>query len=195
VLTALGGASPFSYKRSFRGDAGVDRVVADALRRSGHAHECLDFSPWGYDERQYNSPGLRLDVGSLSRGRHGSFPGYHSSADDLASLSGACLAESLDLVREILRALDRNATYLNLFPHGEPQLGRRGIYRAIGGDGDPKPVELACLWLLSFSDGEHDLVQVVERSGLDFDAVASAAELLERHGLLEELGAHRRGVR
>ncbi len=195
VLTALGDASPFSYKRSFRGDSGVDRVVDFALRRSGHAHECLDFAPWGYDERQYNSPGLRLDVGSLSRGRHGSFPGYHSSADDLCSLSGAHLAESLDLVREVLRALDQNAAYLNLSPHGEPQLGRRGIYRAIGGDGDPKPVELACLWLLSFSDGEHDLVEIVDRSGLDFDLVARAAELLERHGLLEELPARPRDVR
>ncbi len=187
VLTSLGGAAPFVYKRSFRGDAGIDRVAALALRRSGNAHELVDFSPWGYDERQYNAPGFRLDVGSLSRGRHGSFPGYHTSADDLSAVSGERLAESLCLVREILRMLDANATWLNLAPHGEPQLGRRGIYRAIGGGGDPKPVELACLWLLSCSDGEHDLVAIAERSGLDFDAVARAAEVLTQHGLLEEV--------
>jgi aminopeptidase-like protein len=191
VLTSLGGAAPFVYKRSFRGDAGVDRVAALALRRSGHAHELVDFSPWGYDERHFNSPGFRLDVGSLSRGRHGSFPGYHSSGDDLSAVSGERLAESLGLVREILRLLDGNATWLNLFPHGEPQLGRRGIYRAIGGDGDPKPVELACLWLLACSDGEHDLARVAERSGLDFDLLARAAELLEEHGLLEEVEVRR----
>jgi aminopeptidase-like protein len=187
VLSSLGGAAPLVYKRSFRGDAGVDRVAAYALRRSGQAHELVDFTPWGYDERQFNSPGFRLDVGSLSRGRHGSFPGYHSSADDLSAVSGERLAESLGLVREILRLLDENTTRLNLVPHGEPQLGRRGIYRALGGDGDPKPLELACLWLLACSDGDHDLVATAERSGLDFDLLARAAGLLEQHGLLEPL--------
>jgi aminopeptidase-like protein len=187
VLSSLGGDLPFTYKRSFRGDAAVDRIAALALRRSGHAHEAVDFSPWGYDERQFNSPGFRLDVGSLSRGRHGTFPGYHSSADDLSAVSGERLAESLGVAREILRLLDANATRLNLVPHGEPQLGRRGIYRSIGGDGDPKPLELACLWLLSASDGDHDTVAIAERSGLDFDVLTRAGELLEQHGLLESL--------
>jgi aminopeptidase-like protein len=126
-------------------------------------------------------------VGALSRATHGDFPEYHTSGDDLAFVSGDRLAESLGVVGQILQLLDRNAKYLNLLPHGEPQLGRRGIYRSIGGGGDPKPVELALLWLLSLSDGDHDLIDVAERADLDFDAVAQAAEILEGQGLLEEL--------
>jgi aminopeptidase-like protein len=195
TLTCLGDGSPFTWKRSFRGDGEVDRAAALALARSGHAHALADFSPWGYDERYFESPGFRLGVGSLMRARHGSFPEYHTSADDFDFVSGERLAESLGVVREILRLLDANAAYVNLFPHGEPQLGRRGIYRAIGGDGDPKPVQLALLWLLSLSDGEHDLLEVAARSGLDFDVVAEAAGILARHGLLEELPAGREGGR
>jgi aminopeptidase-like protein len=187
TLTCLGDASPFTYKRSFSGAAEVDRVAAYALRQSGQWHQMVDFAPWGYDERQYESPGFRLGVGALSRATHGEFPEYHTSGDDLAFVSGDRLAESLGVVRQILQLLDRNAKYLNLLPHGEPQLGRRGIYRSIGGEGDPKPVELALLWLLSLSDGDHDLIDVAERADLDFDAVAQAAEILEGQGLLEEL--------
>jgi len=187
TLNCLGDGAPFTYKRSFRGDAEVDRVAAHALRRQGLPHRVVDFSPWGYDERQFESPGFRLGVGSLMRSRHGSFPAYHTSADDLSFVSGERLAESLDAVREILRILDANAAYQSLSPHGEPQLGRRGLYRALGGDGDPQAVQLAMLWLLSLSDGDADLVGVAERSGLDFDLVARAARLLVDHGLLAEL--------
>jgi aminopeptidase-like protein len=195
TLSCLGDASPFTYKRSFTGSAEVDRVAAHALRQSGLWHQLVDFAPWGYDERQFESPGFRLGVGALSRATHGDFPEYHSSADDLSFVSGERLAESLLLVREILRLLDRNGKYLNLLPHGEPQLGRRGVYRSIGGEGDPGPVELALLWLLSLSDGDHDLIAVAERSGLDFDAVAHAAEILLGQGLLEELPGAKRAPR
>ena len=165
----------------------MDRAAAFALRQSEQWHQLVDFAPWGYDERQFESPGFRLGVGALSRATHGDFPEYHTSADNLSFVSGERLAESLGIVREILHVFDRNATYLNLSPHGEPQLGRRGIYRSIGGGGDPRTLELAMLWILSLSDGEHDLIDVAERADLDFDAVVHAAEVLQGQNLLEEL--------
>jgi aminopeptidase-like protein len=195
TLNCLGDGAPFTYKRSFCGDAEVDRAAVQALRRQGLSHASVEFSPWGYDERQFESPGFRLGVGSLMRSRHGTFPEYHTSADDLDFVSGEHMAESLDAVREILRLLDANATHRSLSPHGEPQLGRRGLYRALGGDGDPQAVQLAMLWLLSLADGSCDLLRAAERSGLDFDAVARAAALLVSHGLLEEVPAARGDVR
>jgi len=53
------------------------------LKHSGQRHETLEFSPYGYDERQYCSPGINLSVGRLSRTPHGTFPEYHTSADNL----------------------------------------------------------------------------------------------------------------
>ena len=149
--------------------------------------QTIDFSPWGYDERQYNSPGFRLPVGSLMRGRHGHFPEYHTSADDLGfvlrdarsrSPSKRCVC--------VLEVLEEDATCVNLAPHGEPQLGRRGLYRALGGAGNPAELELAMLWVLNLSDGSRSLLDVAERARLPFRVIRAAADLLARHELLEE---------
>ena len=127
VLTCLGDPGPPTYKRSRRGNAAVDRAAAHVLAARG-PHQLLDFTPWGYDERQYCSPGFDLPVGCLMRTPHGQFPQYHTSADDLAFVRPDALADSLEACAAILDLLDRDRTFLNLQPKGEPQLGRRGLY-------------------------------------------------------------------
>jgi aminopeptidase-like protein len=185
TLVCLGDAQPFTYKRTLAGDTEIDRAAALALRESGLPHQLIDFFPFGYDERQYNSPGFRLAVGSLMRARHGQFPEYHTSADDLAFVSPARLEEALDVCRSILDVVDANRTYRSTSPHGEPQLGSRGIYRAMGGEPDLGELQLAMLWLLQLSDGTRSLLDVAERAGLRFALVRRAAALLAEHGLLE----------
>ena len=189
TLVCLGDASPFTWKRTLHGGTETDRAAALALRESGLAHELIDYFPFGYDERQYNSPGFRLAVGSLMRARHGRFPEYHTSADDLGFVSPARLQESLDVCSAILDVLDGNRVYRNTSPFGEPQLGRRGLYRAMGGEPDVADLELAMLWVLALSDGGHSLLDVAERSGLRFALVQRAAEHLNAHGLLEASGS------
>lgn len=185
TLVCLGDTSPFTYKRTLAGGAEVDRAAALALRESGFAHELIDYFPFGYDERQYNSPGFRLAVGSLMRARHGQFPEYHSSADDLGFVTPKSLQESLDVCSAILDVLDGNRVYRNTSPFGEPQLGRRGIYRALGGEPDLADLQLAMLWLLTLCDGTQSLLSVAERSGLRFSLVQRAADQLAAHELLE----------
>jgi aminopeptidase-like protein len=183
TLVCLGDRQPLTYKRTLDGDAAVDRAAALVLRDAGRPHELVDFFPYGYDERQYNSPGFGLPVGSLMRGRHGRFPEYHTSADDLDFVTPASLAESLETVAAILDVLQGDGVYRNLEPYGEPQLGRRGLYRATGG-GDLPGLELALLWVLSLSDGRRSLADVATRSGLPFETVRAAADRLLAHGLL-----------
>jgi aminopeptidase-like protein len=185
TLSCLGDADPFTYKRTVDGRHAVDRAAAHALAVGGFEHEVLDFFPYGYDERQYNSPGFRLPVGALMRGRHGQFPEYHTSADNLSFISADHMAESLHVLESIVEVVDRNRTLRNLAPYGEPQLGRRGLYRALGGTNIPD-LQLAMLWVLSLGDGDHDLLAVAERSGLGSEVVAAAGDLLEQHGLVEE---------
>jgi aminopeptidase-like protein len=193
TLTCLGDGHPFTYKRTLAGDAEIDRAAEHVLRHSGHAHQAIDFFPYGYDERQYNSPGFRMPVGSLMRGRHGQFPQYHTSADDLGFVSPERLAESFDVLSALVDLLDENRRFQNLAPEGEPQLGRRGLYRAIGGSDIPG-LQLAMLWVLNLSDGRHTLLDVAERAGMPFRAVRAAAALLEEHGLLKDLqGGERPG--
>ena len=174
-----------TYKRSRRGDAAVDRAAGQVVRAAGG--EVRDFTPLGGDERQFCSPGFDLPVGVLSRTPQDEFPGYHSSADDLdARPAGAPRRLVRGLPRGLRSARGRrergNATYVNLNPKGEPQLGKRGLYRAVGGGSF---AEGALLWVLNLSDGRHDLQAIAERSGLPFSEIRAAADQLLDAGLLE----------
>jgi aminopeptidase-like protein len=186
VVASVGDAGRFTYKRSRRGNAEIDRTVSHVLKHRGVPHEVVDFSPYGYDERQYCSPGFDLPVGCLSRSPYGSYPEYHTSADDLQFVGPAHLAESLSVYEAVIRVLEGNRTYVNTNPKCEPQLGRRGLYGSIGGAGANRQRELAMLWVLNFSDGRHSLLDIADRSGLAFEVIAGAAEALHEGGLLSE---------
>jgi aminopeptidase-like protein len=183
TLTCLGDDHPFCYKRTVQGDSPIDRAASHVLGRQSQANRVIDFFPYGYDERQYNSPGFRLRVGSLMRGRHGLFPEYHTSSDNLDFISPGRLAESLDVLRSIVDTLEGDEVYRNLAPYGEPQLGARGLYRALGGTNIPD-LQLAMLWVLNLSDGSRSLLSIAERANIDFRAIRTAADLLLSHGLL-----------
>jgi aminopeptidase-like protein len=184
VLACVGDPGGFTYKRSRRGDAGIDRAVAHVLGRSGRPHRVVDFTPYGYDERQYCSPGFDLPVGCLSRTPYAAYPEYHTSADDLDLVGPAQLQESLEVWWEVVQVLEADRRYVNLSPKGEPQLGRRGLYGQIGGRSDAEERQMAMLWVLNQSDGGHSVLEVAERSGLPFALLAEVAADLEEAGLL-----------
>jgi aminopeptidase-like protein len=183
VLAGLGDPGRSTYKRSRRGEAEIDRAAANVLRHAGdHAIEA--FEPYGYDERQYCSPGFDLPVGCLMRTPHGRYPEYHTSADDMSFVKPPFLADSFAKCLAIVNVMEGNRTYRNLNPMGEPQLGRRGLYGATGGSGVGD--RMAMLWVLNLSDGDHSLLDIAERASLPFDLVRGAADALEAGGLLEE---------
>lgn len=185
VLTGVGDQGVFHYKKSRRGDAEIDRAMAHVLRHCGEASELMDFSPYGYDERQYCSPGFNLPMGCLMRSVWGTFPEYHTSADNLDFVDPQKLASSLRACISLVEVLENNRTYRNLNPYCEPQLGKRDLYRTTGGE--PIGVEInARLWVLNLSDGENSLLDIAERSGLPFSTIDNAAKLLLDHGLLSE---------
>lgn len=185
VLSCVGDPGRFNYKRSRRGNAEIDRVVGHVLRRTGEDFAISDFTPYGYDERQYCSPGINLPVGCLMRTPNGKYPQYHTSADDLSLVKPEALAESLHRLLCIVRILEKNHCYLNLNPKCEPQLGRRGLYRSMGGTGG-SGFEEALLWVLNLTDGAHSVLDIAERSGLEFSKLDQAAETLLKHGLLRQ---------
>ena len=183
VLTCIGDAGGFHYKKSRRGNAEIDRAVTQVLRHSDETAEILEFSPEGYDERQYCSPGFNLPVGCLMRSVWGKFPEYHSSADNLDFIRAEQLAKSLRVCAAIVDVLEGDRSYRNLNPFCEPQLGRRNLYRTAGGNAVSEEIS-ARLWVLNLSDGDHSLLDIAERSGLPFAALRDAAELLSENKLL-----------
>jgi aminopeptidase-like protein len=189
VLSCVGDAGPFHYKQSRRGDAAIDRIVAHVLARRGQDHRILPFSPFGYDERQYCSPAYDLPVGCFMRSPNGTFPQYHTSADNPGFVTPAALEESLDVLVDVTRILEHDRVFERVDGRGEPQLGRRGLYRAISGQKDHAEAQMALLWVLNQADGCHSLFDIAQRSGVGFDRLAAAAGLAEQAGLIRPVAA------
>jgi aminopeptidase-like protein len=185
VVACVGDAGHFHYKKSRRGNAEIDRMAENVLRHSGFDYHLIDFFPFGYDERQYCSPGFNLPVGCLMRTPHGEYPQYHTSADNLDFVKPQFIQESFNIYLSVIQGLEANRVYINQHSKGEPQLGKRGLYSAIGGDADSQNMQMAMLWVLNLSDGKHSLLDISERSGVDFGTIGQVADILESHGLLE----------
>ena len=188
VLSCLGDRHPFQYKRSERGDTPIDRAMALVLAERDPEATIRDFLPYGYDERQFNAPGFRLPVGNLCRSSWGEFPEYHTSADTPDLLDADALQGALDLLDRVVQVIDADETYVNLAPKGEPQLGRRGLYSAIGGAENPKDFQLAVLWVLNQADGTKSLIEIADRARLPLDLMVAAAEALKAADLIAPAG-------
>lgn len=185
VVACVGDPGKIHYKKSRRGHAVIDRAVEHVLKHSGQPYECIEFSPYGSDERQYCSPGFNLAVGSLTRTPYGRFPEYHTSADNLEFVQSRYLADSLAKYLQVVGVLEKNESYLTANPKCEPQLGERGLYGALGGKTEARKYEMAMLWILNLSDGQHTLLDIAERSDLEFSLVDQTARGLVQHGLLK----------
>jgi aminopeptidase-like protein len=186
VLTCVGDRGIPHYKRSRRGDAVIDRTVAHVLACHNLPHEIMPFSPYGYDERQYCSPGYDMPVGCFMRSPNGTFPEYHTSADNLDFVKADALEESYRILIDVLDLLERNVVYSRVDGRGEPQLGRRGLYPAISGRTDVATTQMALLWVLNLADGRHSLLDMAEHSGLKFSQIAATADLASRAGLIRQ---------
>lgn len=187
VIACVGDPGKLHYKKSRRGNAEVDRAVAQVLKHSGQEHEIIEFYPYGYDERQYCSPGFNLPVGCLSRTPHGQFPQYHTSADNLDFVRPEYLQDSFEKYMEAIGLIEGNRCYQNTHPYGEPQLGKRGLYGVFGGRKDSNLREMAMLWVLNLSDGQHSLLDIVEQSGIHYSIIQEVADTLRHHDLLVEV--------
>jgi len=191
VAACVGDPGKSTYKKSRRGDAEIDRAIVNVLKHSGQDYEIMEFFPYGYDERQYCSPGFNLPVGCLMRTPHGRYPEYHTSADDLNFVRPEFLLDSYKKYLAVIDILENNRTYLNLNLKCEPQLGKRGLYRLIGGDRETGFDQMSLLWVLNLSDGSHSLLDIAERANYEFRLIKNAAEALLKSGLLKDAGKDR----
>lgn len=185
VLSCVGDSGRVTYKRSRNGHSEIDRIVERVLVDSGEPYDIRAFSPYGYDERQFCSPGFDLPVGCFMRTPFGEFPQYHTSADNLDFISADALDNALTKVEGVLDIIESNRTYINLNPKCEPNLGKRGLYSLTGGDKYGQIDKMAILWVLNLSDGQHSLLDIAERANLSYQAVQQASEVLLEVKLLK----------
>ncbi len=130
IAANLGDAGSFHYKKSRRGDAEIDRAVVAGLAELGEELVTEDFFPFGYDERQYCSPGFDLPVGVLTRTPWGQYPEYHTSGDDLSFVRADALAGSLAAYLATATVLEEGLGAPALWPAaaegGQEGAGHRG---------------------------------------------------------------------
>jgi aminopeptidase-like protein len=186
VVSCAGTEDRFTLKRSRRGDTLADRAALHVLSRLPEEPRVLAFFPTGSDERQYCSPGFNLPVASVMRSMYGTYPEYHTSLDDRDLISYEALRGSVDVYERILCVLDANVRYVSQAPFGEPQLSPRGLYDTLG-TRDSSAFTVALLWLLNLADGEHDLLEAAELSGIDFAELAAAGRACRDAGLVTEV--------
>jgi aminopeptidase-like protein len=186
VLTCVGDDLAVSFLSSRQGDAIVDKVSRHILRYVAPEFREYSFLERGSDERQYCSPGVDLPVASIMRSKYGTFPEYHTSADDLNFVSPQGLGRSFDLYCRCLDALEKNRIYQTRCCC-EPQLGKRGLYPTLSMKGSAGDVRTS-MNLLAYADGNSDLVDIAERIGVSIEDLAPLAEKFMEHGLLEVLG-------
>ena len=185
VTSLLGIDSVFTYKRSRIGNARIDHIVEQVLSKRSIPYNIINFIPYGYDERQFCSPGFNLPVGNLTRVPFGEYPEYHTSADNFDLISDKALKDALEVFHEVIRYIEADRKLMNQYPKGEPQLGKRGLYDNIGGRNDSKTLQLAFLWVLNYSDGEHSLTDICILSGLDLKLIVEAADMLKEKELIK----------
>jgi aminopeptidase-like protein len=196
VITTCGGPGRLGYKESFLKEHLVDRATRLAFRDQGRDPVHYPFVPDGSDERQYSSPAFRIPTITITKDKYYEYPDYHTSCDNLDFVNGAQIFESLSLYRHVIKILDENTTYLSNFPNGEPQLGRRGLYPTTGGAINQPAMDSLCsdasdidaiMWIMFFSDGKHDLLEIAEKSGISADRVLEAGNKLESAGLVRSV--------
>jgi aminopeptidase-like protein len=168
VVAGVGDGGGPTFKKSRNGKAPIDRIMPYVLKQAFTDPKVMEFEPYGYDERQFCSPGFDMPVGLLQRSKFGTFPQYHTSADNMDFIAPEHLASSFKAIWQAIQIAESDCTPLNLSPKGEPQLGRRGLYASTGGTKDGPGAAMAMLWVLNQADGSRSLLEIAERSGLPF---------------------------
>jgi aminopeptidase-like protein len=111
---------------------------------------------------------------------------YHTSDDNLDFVKPEALEDTLATCEAAFEILEGNARYVNLNPRCEPQLGRRGLYDALGGASDTRAMQMALLWVLNLSDGSRSLLDIADRATMPFATIRLAANLLVDRALLRK---------
>jgi aminopeptidase-like protein len=185
VVTCIGDAGKFTYKKSRKGNTLADRVAETVLKQSEGEYTLKDFSPMGSDERQYCSPGFDLPVGSIMRTMHGEYPEYHTSADNKDFISFEAMEQSVFKLLDIIDVIENNEYLINTMPNCEPQLGKRGLYPTIGSNKDTRSIVSSMMWILNLSDGTSDLINISERSGISIKELIPVINKLKENGLIK----------
>ena len=182
-VTCVGDNRSYSYIPSRNGNTLSDAVAKHVLRWMDPDFNEYSWTDRGSDERQYCSPGIDLPVVSIMRTKHGEYPEYHTSLDDLTNVvTPAGLDGGYWALRHSIEILEKNERY-KVEVLCEPQLGKRGLYPTLSTK-DPDDKVKLMMDLISYCDGEHTLLQIADKIKTPCWETYEILEKLKKHSLL-----------
>lgn len=186
VLTCIGDNAPFTLKKSRIGTSILEKSIEYLLEAKfgSDSYKKYDFFPLGSDERQYCSPGFNLPFCSLTRSMYGEYKEYHTSLDNKDFISFSALKESAYFLMQSIEIVESNNIYINQFPFCELKLSKRGLYPTLSAPNSRTEIINAYMWILNYSDGQHDLMWISEKSHINFFTIKEAADILLNHKIL-----------
>ena len=185
VLTCLGDKGKFSYLKSKEDDSISNSIVERYFNRKKILYKKYSYLKRGSDERQYNSVNINLQIGSLMRSKYGTFPEYHTSADDLNFVTPGQLKKSVQIVKDIIEEfMSIKIPITKIFC--EPHLTKYGLYRSLSTknfDLDSRNI----LNFLSYCDGKKDLVIISKKINLKIKQVNRIFKILKKKKIINEI--------
>lgn len=185
-LEMLGNDSPHALQTSFQPDSQVDKTLVSALKALDPAGYVGAYrTVIGNDERQFNAPGVRVPMLSLSRveppdSSTRPYREYHSSEDTPAIVTEERLQHSLRVANGLVDAWEQNAYVVNNF-RGEVFASGYGIW--IDYRTDPEG-HRALFLVMEHCDGQHTVADIAIKLGISFQAVWRVVTLLRDKGLV-----------
>jgi aminopeptidase-like protein len=196
ILTCLGGPSKsLSYKPSRMGRSSLDRLFHQLEKENRCTMRKFDPSE-GSDERQYCAGRFNLPVGQVARTTYGEYPEYHTSADNKESVRLDNFIETIDELERILKTHEYCIPLDRVEPNCEIQLGKRDLYPNVNAPStwndssdsiifDGRQQLRAITYILSYADGNADLIDVARMTGHKIDDLCTISAMLHEHGLLK----------
>lgn len=187
VLTTCGGKNELSIKRSFNKENTINAMAEMVLFESGLDYKIYDFDYHGSDERQYSSPGLRLNCISYCFDKYYTYPEYHSSADTLELLSFENILDIGSFYIRLIEKLEDYPIYISTQKFGEPFLSKHDLYNSLGGSyrANQFSIELdTVLGLLFWSDGTRSTYEIAKKLSISGEEAKQFSKYLNKIGLL-----------
>ena len=189
-ITTVGGPGTFQVKRSWDERHPINALVDRTLDACGVTYEVLPFDIHGSDERQYSSPGLRLNMTTIARDMYYTYPQYHTSLDNLDFVNGRQIAETLGIYCALIREIEDRRVFVRVDPVGEPMLRRHDLHDLVGGSvlpGGSRDTTELLLWIAFLCDGINSVDDIARRLDEPRERILQLCDVMVRAEILREI--------
>lgn len=185
-VTTVGGTGLFGYKKTWNEHHILNSLIEDTFSEKKLKYLRYKFDINGSDERQYSSPGFRINIATISKDKYYEYPYYHTSLDDLNYVKGSNIFKSFLIYRSLINKIENLTFYKNNVLYGEPMLSKRNLYPKLGGHILPKNIKNTnlLLWILFYSDGLTSTYEISKKTKYNQKEIEKISENLKKLKLL-----------